>query len=408
MIKRNITKLKIFVLILIVILFASVTYAWFTGMNSTTVSAVVDVRAWNIEFTDDSTSVTNSIVITSAEIYPGMETVTEVIEINNFGDADAKLYTYVESARVFEEDLLLTDPVRTSEQIEDALAHEYPFHIDVSLSDTLLPYRTGYSTFEVSISWPLDTGNDALDSQWGLKAYNFAVSENDKLALDSSYEVKNPIEIVIDVIAEQTVESSPEASDRDYRLGDIVLFDVVNNKSCTTISSTCLKTNVIDIDNLLSENTVTLLPDVKSAASLSSYDAYLTTYNSRVASWTVDTRPLEATDVLNIISKDIVNSYIEKENMSDIIIGSVNYDGRSDKKITDTITYGGNFTYSNDKFSSLYTATCVWTNSEYDVDNGFAIGSINTSRSQLYSNNKTNQCKVVPVIIADKTALSTI
>ncbi len=404
----SISKLKVMVLIFAVLAFVSVTYAWFTYTTEVGTKLNVDVMAWNVEFTDESTSVTNSIVITSAEIFPGMDTITEYIEINNYGDADAKLTTFVESARIFDQDLYLVDPVRTSEQLEDALAHDYPFHIDIVLSDNYLKHQTGKSVFEVSISWPLDTDNDKEDSKWGLDAYNFAVSENDKLLLDSSYEIRNPIEVVISVTAEQQIETSDIASDKDYRLGDTILFDVITNKSCTTISSSCLKTNVIDIDNKYSDSTVTLLPDIKSTYATSTFTGYNAILANTVATWSVNTRALETDDLLNIISKDIVTSYIERENFSDIIIGSTNYENRADKKINSTIAYGGNFTFLNDKFNFLYTANCVWSNTQYGVDSSFALKDIDATRSQLYSLSNTEYCKVVPVIIADKTALSTI
>ena len=55
----------------------------------------------------------------------------------------------------------------------DTLSHDYPFHVNIDLSKNYISSHGDSSTFEVSVSWPLDSGNDSLDSLWGMNAYNF-------------------------------------------------------------------------------------------------------------------------------------------------------------------------------------------------------------------------------------------
>ena len=92
----------------------------------------------------------------------------------------------------------------------------------------------------------------------GRKAYEFIKSEEDKRNIDSDYQIKPSIQVEISVIAEQFIEDETTPDVR-YNLGDEILIDVINNTRCDTLSETCIKTNVIDVNNLISNETVTLL-----------------------------------------------------------------------------------------------------------------------------------------------------
>ena len=63
-------------------------------------------------------------------------------------------------------------------------------------------------------------------------------------------------------------------------LGGIQLYDVVNNQPCNEMSSTCLKTYIIDTNNSLSDSSVTLLPDLYGSYMSGNYADYDSLYNS--------------------------------------------------------------------------------------------------------------------------------
>ncbi len=405
---RRTLRIKIIILILIVISFMSFTYAWFTYNSNTSINTVVDVRAWNVEFLDGADVVTNDIIITTGELYPGMETISKEIMINNHGDADASIKAIIESAEILGINLLEANPDITSEEIIDKLAHDYPFHINISIDDNYLERKSGVSKFEFSISWPFNSGNDVEDTAWGYDAYEFKEAENQKLLADPSYEIKNPVMINLSVEAAQEVEGSIESYDPDYRLGDTYLFNVVDNKSCTSVSTTCLKTTVIEKNNLLNDDEVMLLPDLINPFRTSDYNSYLTNYNTLTTGWVVNHRALSAEDLLNVVSIDVVDSIIQKDTMSDIIIGNLEYLDRATTIINDTVAYGGKFTFTNSEFTYLNASSCVWTNTMYDVNSTFSLSPGSVTQSNIIQTDNTSNCKIVPVIIAKKTALETI
>ena len=47
----------------------------------------------------------------------------------------------------------------------------------MDLSKQFVTAKTDETIFRVSISWPLDSGNDKLDSDWGTKAYEYKLAK---------------------------------------------------------------------------------------------------------------------------------------------------------------------------------------------------------------------------------------
>ena len=133
-------KLNIISILFTVISFISATLAWFAYSGLVDVKTEIGVKAWYIEFDKDNEKVSNDIVIALSDIYPGMDTVTELITIKNLGDTDAKLKYKINSARILndEKDYYEVGNKVTSTYIEDALSHNYPFHINISLSKEYL------------------------------------------------------------------------------------------------------------------------------------------------------------------------------------------------------------------------------------------------------------------------------
>ena len=98
-----------------------------------------------------------------------------------------------------------------------------------------------------------------------------------------------------------------------YNLGDKVLFDVVNNNTCDEISSTCIETYIIDVNNNLGDEIVTLLPNLNNTYSSGVYNEYSNILNDITSDWSVNTRELLVSDLLRVISTDIMNSFLVRE-----------------------------------------------------------------------------------------------
>lgn len=400
---KRLLKINLMPFIFVIVSFISVTLAWFAYSGLADVRTEIDVKAWYIEIENDGQ--TNDIVLSFSEIYPGMETTSELVKIKNFGDSDASVSYKIVSARILgnPEDEYEVDENVTSEYLEDLLSHEYPFHINLNL-DKHYVLKGTETFFEASVSWPLDSGNDELDSLWGTKAYEFA--ENEKLLKEegNDYQIRPSIQIVISLVAEQYVESEV-ASDFNYDLGDEILFDVVNNSTCETISSTCLETHVIDVNNTLGDGTVTLLPTPNTLYLNSNYNNYNSSLSTLTSAWTATSRALLAQDILTVISNDISNSFLIRDGISDLIIGNLNYENRMNTEITRAITGSGYYKFLKEKYDFLYSDNCYWTNSEYNSTKAFAVTKINVDNLKLYSEIKTTSCNIVPVIIVNKSNL---
>ena len=394
--RRVYVKLNLLSLFFIAVSLTSITLAWFAYSGIASIDTEIDVKAWYIEFQKDNTAVTNNIVISLSDIYPGMDTVSEKVDINNMGDSDAEISYKIESARILDEDLVGLDHL----VLEDKLSHDYPFHLNINLSNNYATAKDGHSQIEVSVSWPLDSDNDELDSEWGNKAFDFQKSENDKFNLDPNYQIRSSLKVVISVKAEQYMNSN-ESPDLNYGLGQVVLYDVVNNKVCNELGGNCIKTYVIDNNNKVGDKSVTLLPDLFGSYRSGTYDEYISLFNEIASEWKVNIRPLKVEDVLKIVSNDVTNSLLVRDGLSNDIIGHLKYNDRINTELNKAVSYKGYYTFMNSRFNYLMTSRCYWLNNEYN-DGAFALVKVDNDTSKIYKEDRSNSCNIVPVITVSK------
>lgn len=396
-------KIYMIPIIFIATSFIFTTFAWFAYSGLRKVSTEVDVKAWYIELSKSGDVVTNDIVITLDDVYPGMETVDEIVNIENKGDSDAKLSYKIVSARILDSSIN-GEALENNQFLSDSLSHDYPFHVNIDLSKNFIASGGDSSTFEVSVSWPLDSGNDNLDSLWGTNAYNFQQGEQRKLVEDPSYEVRPAVQIVISIAAEQYIDTN-SSSDMRYTLGDTILYDVLHNRRCESVSNTCLSTTVIDTNNTLGDVNVTLLPSLYGNYLSGNFNEYNSKLEEYTSNWSAPTRALSVNDLLHVVSKDVTNTLLNSDNISPQIVGNLSYGTRIDTELARGIGFNGYYTFMNDRYNYLVHNGCFWTNSNYNENNGFAFGKLNELKSEIYGKSKLDECKVIPVIIAPKNNL---
>lgn len=397
-------KANLMSIFFIIVSFISGTLAWFAYSGLSDVATEINIRAWNIEI--DKKSSTKDITISLSEISPGMETMSEIINIRNSGDSDAIVKFNLVSARILgaEEDNYVVGEDLTTEELQDILANKYPFQINASLSKEYVLKQGGEASLNVSVSWPFDSGNDDLDSTWGTNAYQFLDSEIEKHNSNPSYKIQSPIEIILKLTAEQMTDTQTNVPDSRFDLGKEILYDISTNKLCTNIGNTCIKTYVMDKKNLRSDDIVRLIPDLSSNFGETNFDSYEATLNTLGNN---KYKPLLATDLISIISKDIINSVVVRENLSDKIIGYVDYVGRMELQLQQIIDTEGYYQFKNSSFNFLKPNECIWTATEYDEDNGFVLNKENGEKSKISPANKTGSCRIIPVIYAEKKDLIT-
>lgn len=390
--KKFYLKLNIMSLLFAVVPMISVTLAWFAYSGIVDTQTDVGVKAWYIDFQKNDNSVSNDIVLSLTDIYPGMDKVSEEITIKNLGDSDANLKYIIKNVRI------LSDPKdefnsedTASEVIEDKLSHDYPFSININVSKAYLKSKDEDAKFEVSINWPLDSGNDKLDSLWGTRAYNFEQEEKNKKEKDNSYQIKSAIKVVINVTAEQATKNE-ESIDNDFLLGNEILYDFEKDQICDELSNSCLKTYVIDNNNKIKDEYVTLMADLNTNLAETTYSNLNATYNNLTSTWKSNNSILDTKSLLKLISTDINNSYIKRPNISDKIIGKVLTDNRANSIINYAKKENYHFQFNNDNYPYLKTSNCIWTIDEYNSNESFAL-----SNNKLGNMNKNEVCKVIPV-----------
>ncbi len=380
-------KLNIVSILFTVVSLTSVTLAWFAYSGLAQARTEVGVKAWYIEFEKDNEVVSNDIVISLEDIYPGMPPRKEEVNIKNLGDVDAKLTYKIDNARILDsnEDYYEVSNNMTSEYIEDALSHNYPFHIDINV-DKLYIDSKDEATFKINVTWPLDSGNNALDSSWGNSAYAYSEAQE----LLEPEERAPAIEVMIKVTAEQAIDDL-DSVDIKYLLGKKIKYDTSTGKRCSTLGGTCIETHVIDTRNLVSDEYVSLLPKTSLG------DGSFAEYQSINPNWHTQYRLLTATDVIKILSLDIENSTIKINGISDTIIGRVLNNTRANTILSNVVTNEGHFEYTS--FSYLKYGQCIWTSDDYS-NLGFAL-----DNTKLYGENKSTQCKMIPVLTVEKSEL---
>lgn len=396
-------RLNLMSLFLITVSFISVTLAWFAYSGRATVGAEIDVKAWFIELENNGEKVSNQVTISLSNIYPGMETMDEVYKIKNLGDSDAELKYSIISARILDDDNnnYIVGEDSTSEYVEDLLSHEFPFSININLSKNYVLSKGEESYFNISISWPLDSGTDLIDSQWGNKAYNFQVNEANKKELDSNYQIRPSIQVAINLTAEQFLENS-QSSDVRYNLGDELLIDVINNRRCESISPTCIKMYVIDSNNTFGDNRINLLPNPYGSYESGNYYEYHDLFSNITETWNVTTRSLNVEDLIKIISRDVTSSILARENISDKLIGNLNYQSRINSELAKAISGNGTYKFLNERFPYLVSADCYWMETNYNDDKAFALKKSTDIYTEIFGKLKSDTCKVIPVVSIEK------
>lgn len=398
---KALIKLNFVSLFFIAVSFISITMAWFAYSGLVKTETNIDVKAWYIEFQKNGETVSNEITISLDEIYPGMEPKLETISIKNLGDSDASIKYEITSARILNETF---NSDENNLYINDKLSHDYPFHINVGLSKNYATKETGTSELDVSVSWPLDSGTDEVDSTWGINAHQFKEEEEKKQRENPEYQMRSPLKITISLKAEQAIET-PEARDLRYTLGDIVLYNPTTNMKCTKISSTCLKTNIIDVQNKVGDETVTLLPDLFKSYGLTSFKGLDSSFTEITSRWKATSEKLSTEALLKIISTDITGSIIQKENLSDTFLGYMDYGDRATKTIEEIKLKNGSFTFINEKFPFLVSSNCFWL-TDYNETEALALSKIDETKSQIAPRDKTNSCSTLPIIKVPKEKLN--
>lgn len=171
-------------LILIILLLVGNTYAWFVYSKRVSNNIDVHVRAWKILFDSGTSEVENYFNVDITNVYPGMETYSNSLTAYNKSEVSATITYTILEAKIFDEEYVSVEGREdngdeaeeddmTSTELETFLSENYPFVITFGVSDDEMAAENGEATYAVNVEWPYESGNDELDTEWGIRAYDF-------------------------------------------------------------------------------------------------------------------------------------------------------------------------------------------------------------------------------------------
>ena len=164
-------------LFLLAIKLASNSLAWFVYSTRVSNNITAKVKSWNVDFEIGTESQAEEYIEISIDsLYPGMEDYKKTLKAVNRGEAEAQINYTVEKALILGDDLLNLG--LQNEQIITKLSNDYPFTIQLSVSSMRIPASGGEADISIEIKWPYESGNDAEDTYWGNRAYDYHEANN--------------------------------------------------------------------------------------------------------------------------------------------------------------------------------------------------------------------------------------
>ncbi len=171
---KIIKKIKLRNLIILVVLLAFNTYAWFIYTTKVSLDLTAHVSAWDVQFVSKEGGITSNMLIEVERVCPGMDNFEKIIEVNNRGEVGATLSYEIESLKIMGNTLEVSETSGlTSEDIENKMKNDYPFKINIEKDDEGLVNGTGNGSFRITVEWPFESGDDAKDTEWGNRAYEY-------------------------------------------------------------------------------------------------------------------------------------------------------------------------------------------------------------------------------------------
>ena len=155
------------------------TFAWFIYMDKVSSDLQVKVKAWNVSFKFDNTTMTDYVNFRITEIYPGMEDNRQTLTVSNGGEVNASFNYEIIYANILGTVYDTENGNITEEELTDMLADDYPFKIVLSASNNIISKGGNSEYFYVDVTWDYETTNsngtlnDSEDTYWGNLAYSY-------------------------------------------------------------------------------------------------------------------------------------------------------------------------------------------------------------------------------------------
>ena len=178
-------------IIVLIILLTSNSFAWFIYATKVQNEMSAHVGAWEILFEAGDSPIVDYINVSIDNMYPGMEDFHYELKAYNKSEVGASLTYTLLSADIMgdvyytkegrnEANEEVTETDLTSEELIKVLKDNYPFKFAFSVSSSNLDADIGEAFYYIDANWPFESGNDELDTKWGIKASEYKKQHPDK------------------------------------------------------------------------------------------------------------------------------------------------------------------------------------------------------------------------------------
>lgn len=185
---RIIKTVKLKTLILLIVLLSFNSYAWFIYATKVSSGMNAHITSWNVKFKAGDEDITTNVIFDVDKIYPGMEDEIKTLTAYNDGEMVAQLSYDIKQIRILDTTYTASETL-TSEEIE-ALLVDYPFKLTFAIDNSNLNAENGSATFIIMLKWDFESGDDALDTAWGERAYEYNKNYPSSPSIHAEVEVR--------------------------------------------------------------------------------------------------------------------------------------------------------------------------------------------------------------------------
>lgn len=185
---KIIKKVKLRTLILLIILLSFNSYAWFIYATKVSGGMNAHITSWNVKFKAGEEEITTNVVFDVEKIYPGMEDQTKTLTAYNEGEMLAMLSYDIKSVRILDTTYTASETM-TTQDIE-AILQNYPFKLTFAIDNSNLSAVNGSASFVILLRWDFESGDDALDTAWGERAYEYNRTHPYESSIHAEIEVR--------------------------------------------------------------------------------------------------------------------------------------------------------------------------------------------------------------------------
>lgn len=162
--QNNRKKIKRHAIIMIIFLFGVNAFAWFAYISKADFNFDATVVAWDVNFYNDSTEVSD-VIIDVGEIYPGFGDTAydsnnlpykKIIEVSNTGEVSAAFSYEVNKFKIMGQDALVGE--YSSEEFIKLMEDTYPFTIKMSATSNKLNPNESLN-YEFDLYWLFEENN---------------------------------------------------------------------------------------------------------------------------------------------------------------------------------------------------------------------------------------------------------